>query len=208
MYGSANELTQRLMNLNETGEALFGGGRVAGEKGKEYVLVRNEGVEGGYALGVISEEGAKEETAIDLDEPAPNTGEGDAEEEEEVDEFEDVPIAGLNRLPKRPRPDSDGQEDVYAKRRRNSTSRENRRAANLKSGSTMILTPSLLHGIQMRMRTRTFDVLSHCRWRNTSRRRNHRQTTPTMTRWTSSIRRRYQRLDRCPKEADERLPVL
>ena len=111
-----NELTQRLMHLNESGDALFGGGRVAGEKGKEYVLVRNEGAEGGYALGVISDEGMKEENAIDLDQPTPVI-ETEAVDREDEDEFEDVPIEGLNRLPKRPRPESH-VEDNLAKRRR------------------------------------------------------------------------------------------
>ena len=48
-----NELTQRLMNINGMNgeDAVFGvGGRVAGEKGKEYVLVKNDG--GGRGLGV------------------------------------------------------------------------------------------------------------------------------------------------------------
>ncbi len=54
-----NDLTQRLMNLNgmngEDGiNGMGAGGRIAGEKGKEYVLVKNEGVEGGWALGVLS----------------------------------------------------------------------------------------------------------------------------------------------------------
>ena len=53
-----NELTQRLMNLNGMNDAnaMFGvgGGRIAGERGREYVLVKNDGVEGGWALGVVS----------------------------------------------------------------------------------------------------------------------------------------------------------
>ncbi|KAK3711713.1 DNA repair protein rad2 [Vermiconidia calcicola] len=119
-----NELTQRLMHLNETGDALFNGGRVAGEKGREYVLVKNDGVEGGWALGVISDEGTKQETAIDLDKPAPAVKEEDGEWEED-DDFEDVPIEGLNRLPKRPRLDNDAadgvsrqRQDVYKSRKR------------------------------------------------------------------------------------------
>ncbi|RMD43939.1 hypothetical protein DV735_g1213, partial [Chaetothyriales sp. CBS 134920] len=48
-----NELTQRLMHINGMTELNINqGGRIAGEKGKEYVLVRNEGVDGGWALGV------------------------------------------------------------------------------------------------------------------------------------------------------------
>ncbi|RMZ88333.1 hypothetical protein DV736_g4444, partial [Chaetothyriales sp. CBS 134916] len=88
-----NELTQRLMHINGMTEFdINQGGRIAGEKGKEYVLVRNEGVEGGWALGVVSnKQGTNKEDAIDLD----------ALDDEEV---------GLNRLPrawKRKRKDAD-----------------------------------------------------------------------------------------------------
>ncbi|KAI9752141.1 MAG: hypothetical protein M4579_005741 [Chaenotheca gracillima] len=102
-----NELTQRLMNINGMNgeDAMFnsgGPGRVAGEKGKEYVLVKNDGVEGGWALGVVSnrDEG-KREKPIDIDEVA-KSAESEAGEELEDDEggFEDVPIEGLNRLPR------------------------------------------------------------------------------------------------------------
>ena len=103
-----NELTTRLMNLNgmNGADAMFGingTGRVAGEKGKEYVLVKNDGVEGGWALGVVSNkhEGERNKPidvegygkAIEVD--------ADDEDEWEDDGFEDVPIEGLNRLPKR-----------------------------------------------------------------------------------------------------------
>jgi len=104
-----NELTQRLMNINGMNgeDAMFGinnGGRVAGEKGKEYVLVKNDGVEGGWALGVVSNKGEGERSKpIDID--------GLGKEEEPIDDddgceddgFEDVPIEGLNRLPRRSR---------------------------------------------------------------------------------------------------------
>ncbi|TKA32492.1 hypothetical protein B0A50_01600 [Salinomyces thailandicus] len=99
-----NELTTRLMNINEGDAAYAAGGigtgsnRVAGEKAREYVLVKNEGVEGGWALGVIGEDGTKQETAIDLDRPAPALK---VEESDDEEGFEDVPIEGLNRLPKR-----------------------------------------------------------------------------------------------------------
>jgi DNA excision repair protein ERCC-5 len=93
-----NELTQRLMHINGMAEDyLHQGGRIAGEKGKEYVLVKNEGVEGGWALGVVSNKGKARENAIDLDEDI----KADSEEPEDDDEdFEDVAIEGLNRLPK------------------------------------------------------------------------------------------------------------
>lgn len=104
-----NELTQRLMNINGMNglDAMLGfkgGNRVAGEKGKEYVLVKNEGVEGGWALGVVSnkmEEGQRNKP-IDVETYGKElaTQEDDAEWEDEG--FEDVPIEGLNRLPKLP----------------------------------------------------------------------------------------------------------
>jgi len=101
-----NELTQRLMNINGmTDDGLWGvngNGRVAGEKGREYVLVRNEGVEGGWALGVVSnrDEGQREKP-IDVEKLAEKADIKDEEEmSESEDDFEDVPVEGLNRLPK------------------------------------------------------------------------------------------------------------
>lgn len=99
-----NDLTQRLMNINGMNDdGMFNGsgsGRVAGEKGREYVLVRNEGVEGGWALGVVggNEEGRNEDKPIDVDEL--DKEEAEEDEWEGDDDFEDVPIEGLNRLPK------------------------------------------------------------------------------------------------------------
>jgi DNA excision repair protein ERCC-5 len=123
-----NDLTQRLFNLNGINDEAFGASgsnRVSGEKGREYVLVKNDGVEGGWALGVVTnrDEG-KQDKPIDVDLPL-----RPAEEEnewEDDDEFEDVPIEGLNRLPK-PKPgqsahDKEGREFIsteLAKRRRN-----------------------------------------------------------------------------------------
>ncbi|KAK4574395.1 DNA repair protein rad2 [Recurvomyces mirabilis] len=94
-----NELTTRLMNINDGDIKYTGAGnRVAGERAREYVLVKNDGVEGGYALCVISDEGTKRETAIDLDKPKTTAKQESSESED--DGFEDVPIEGLNRLPK------------------------------------------------------------------------------------------------------------
>lgn len=96
-----NELTQRLMNLNGmNGEdamlGINGAGRVAGEKGREYVLVKNDGVEGGWALGVVSnKKDGERNKPIDVERL------GREEKMEDEDGFEDVPIEGLNRLPKR-----------------------------------------------------------------------------------------------------------
>jgi DNA excision repair protein ERCC-5 len=102
-----NHLTQRLMfEMGMTGTDLTvgGGGRIAGEKNREYILVKNEGVEGGWALGVVSKEKdvGEEHKPIDVDAldfqyQAKDTVD---EEWEDEDEFEDVPIEGLNRLPK------------------------------------------------------------------------------------------------------------
>lgn len=107
-----NDLTQRLMNLNGFGgsDMDFGGGpgRVAGEKGREYVLVKNDGVEGGWALGVISDEGTKQEKPIDIDKPERPKVVDTSENED--DGFEDVPIEGLNRLPKRRKLNDDAKQ--------------------------------------------------------------------------------------------------
>ncbi|RAO69091.1 uncharacterized protein BHQ10_005103 [Talaromyces amestolkiae] len=98
-----NDLTQRLMNLNGMNGAdvafdFNSGRRIAGERGKEYVLVKNPDVEGGWALGVVgNKEGSAVDRPIDVDEyglPDVLPAKDDA--------FEDVPIEGLNRLPKLP----------------------------------------------------------------------------------------------------------
>lgn len=103
-----NELTQRLMNLNGMNgdDGTFnmdGGGRVAGERGKEYVLVKNDGVEGGWALGVVSNKGEGERNRpIDVETFGKEVAtDATKEDEGEEDDFEDVPIEGLNRLPRR-----------------------------------------------------------------------------------------------------------
>lgn len=113
-----NELTQRLMNINGMNEGgmfgVSGASRVSGEKGREYVLVKNDGVEGGWALGVVSnkDEGKKDQP-IDVDRP--DKIQDDDEGWEDADEFEDVPIEGLNRLPKRPEPAKNSTSDLIAR---------------------------------------------------------------------------------------------
>jgi DNA excision repair protein ERCC-5 len=106
-----NELTQRLMNLNgmngEDGLFGVGGGRIAGERGREYVLVKNDGVEGGWALGVVSTDkvAGERERPIDVD-ALHQVVKKDEEDDEEDEDFEDVPVEGLNRLPKaKPNPE-------------------------------------------------------------------------------------------------------
>ena len=95
-----NELTQRLMNLNGmNGQEFNVNGRVAGEKGKEYVLVKNDGVEGGWALGVVGNKDGDRAQPIDVDRIGTQINR-DEDEGEDGDAFQDVPIEGLNRLPK------------------------------------------------------------------------------------------------------------
>ncbi|PGH30707.1 DNA excision repair protein ERCC-5 [[Emmonsia] crescens] len=104
-----NDLTQRLMHLSGMTEddSLYGIGssaRIAGERGKEYVLVKNNGVEGGWALGVLGnkDEGQRNKP-IDVEEYGRQMLPDDYNAlEDEDEEFEDVPIEGLNRLPKLP----------------------------------------------------------------------------------------------------------
>lgn len=101
-----NELTQRLMNLNGINGDDFilgGSGRIAGDQKREYVLVKNEGVEGGWALGVVStdKEVGERNKPIDVDSLPRNRKKEKIENEWEDEEaFEDIPIEGLNRLPK------------------------------------------------------------------------------------------------------------
>lgn len=103
-----NDLTQRLMNLNGMNGAdvafdFNSGRRIAGERGKEYVLVKNPDVEGGWALGVVgNKEGTAADRPIDVDEYGLPDVLPAKDEEDDDDAFEDVPIEGLNRLPKLP----------------------------------------------------------------------------------------------------------
>ena len=95
-----NDLTQRLMNINGmNGEEAFynSGQRIAGERGREYVLVKDREHEGGWVLGVVGNKEGQEERPIDLDRREVLS---DYDEASDEDVFEDVPIEGLNRLPK------------------------------------------------------------------------------------------------------------
>lgn len=118
-----SNLTQRLMNLNGMNDdTTFGANRIAGDKNREYVLVKNEGVEGGWALGVVTnKDEGKAHKPIDVDLPSYATK--IEEDWEDEDEFEDVPIEGLNRLPKGPsRETVEGREFIsneLRKRRQN-----------------------------------------------------------------------------------------
>ncbi|GES61402.1 single-stranded DNA endonuclease [Aspergillus terreus] len=102
-----NDLTQRLMNINGmNGEEAFynSGQRIAGERGREYVLVKDSTIEGGWVLGVVgNKDEGREDKPIDVEQygkleilPEINS------ESDDDGGFEDVPIEGLNRLPKIP----------------------------------------------------------------------------------------------------------
>ncbi|KAH7321265.1 hypothetical protein B0I35DRAFT_351378 [Stachybotrys elegans] len=100
-----NRLTQRLMyEVGMTGTDLTVGvnARIAGEKNREYILVKNEGVEGGWALGVVSKEKdiGEAHKPIDVDAIQFQYQTKDEVSDDDDEEFEDVPIEGLNRLPK------------------------------------------------------------------------------------------------------------
>ena len=103
-----NDLTQRLMNLNGmNGEDAFfnSGQRIAGERGKEYVLVKDSTIEGGWVLGVVgNKEEGREHKPIDVDQYGKQEVLPDkkAESDDDDDDFEDVPVEGLNRLPRLP----------------------------------------------------------------------------------------------------------
>ncbi|KAJ8132864.1 hypothetical protein O1611_g766 [Lasiodiplodia mahajangana] len=102
-----NHLTQRLMKeagMTGTDLTLGVNGRIAGEKDREYILVKNEGAEGGWALGVVSREKDRGEIhkPIDVDAIDIQYQAKDEDVDWEEDDFEDVPIEGLNRLPKIP----------------------------------------------------------------------------------------------------------
>ncbi|KAF6820695.1 DNA excision repair protein rad2 [Colletotrichum sojae] len=100
-----NNLTQRLMKeagMTGLDLTLNGGGRIAGEKDREYILVKNEGAEGGWALGVVSKEKDLGEAHKPIDVDALDfqfQQKQKAEASDDEDEFEDVPVEGLNRLP-------------------------------------------------------------------------------------------------------------
>ncbi|KAM4058437.1 transcription factor s-II (TFIIS), central domain-containing protein [Hirsutella rhossiliensis] len=107
-----NHLTQRLMfevGMQGTDLTLGVNARVAGEKDREYILVKNEGAEGGWALGVVSKEKdiGEAHKPIDVDAIEIQYQTKDDEDDEEDNDFEDVPIEGLNRLPK-PKPTASG----------------------------------------------------------------------------------------------------
>jgi DNA excision repair protein ERCC-5 len=121
-----NHLTQRLMyevGMTGTDLTLAANARIAGEKDREYILVKNEGAEGGWALGVVSKEKDVGEAhkPIDVDAIQIQYQSKEAEDEDEDEEFEDVPIEGVNRLPKSTISSSNGPltaQDMAARRQK------------------------------------------------------------------------------------------
>ncbi|KAJ5729548.1 DNA excision repair protein Rad2 [Penicillium malachiteum] len=101
-----NDLTQRLMNINGmNGEEAFymSGQRVAGERGREYILVKDSQNAGGWVLGVVgNKREGEEDKPIDVDKIGITEVLSEHDSDEDSDQFEDVPIEGLNRLPKLP----------------------------------------------------------------------------------------------------------
>ncbi|KAI9038555.1 ssDNA endodeoxyribonuclease RAD2 [Aspergillus affinis] len=101
-----NDLTQRLMNINGmNGEEAFynSGQRIAGERGKEYVLVKDNTVEGGWVLGVVgNKDEGREGKPIDVDQYGMQEVLPEENNSDDDDGFEDVPVEGLNRLPRMP----------------------------------------------------------------------------------------------------------
>ncbi|KAK2004767.1 DNA excision repair protein [Colletotrichum falcatum] len=100
-----NNLTQRLMKeagMTGLDLTLTGGGRIAGERDREYILVKNDGADGGWALGVVSKEKDLGEAhkPIDVDALDFQFQQKENVEESDEEDFEDVPVEGLNRLPK------------------------------------------------------------------------------------------------------------
>lgn len=115
-----NNLTQRLMNLNGMNGDNFahgsGSSRIAGERDREYILVKDSGVEGGWALGVLgNKEGSTINKPIEIDKQEENHL---LDDDDEGEEFEDVPIEGLNRLPKLPTFEQGIFDDSIAQQRR------------------------------------------------------------------------------------------
>ncbi|KAB8336811.1 hypothetical protein FH972_021120 [Carpinus fangiana] len=119
-----NELTSRLMNINGMGDdpTFDGSGRVAGEKGREYVLVKNPGVEGGWALGVIGDrdkDEGKRDKPINIDELDRKAKED--EEANAADEREEQPSElPEEEIEKRRRAFYDSRKDAIKTRKRDS----------------------------------------------------------------------------------------
>ncbi|SPO38769.1 uncharacterized protein PSFLO_04248 [Pseudozyma flocculosa] len=95
-----NDLTQKVLTVtDEIGSANIKVPlRVAGERNKEYVLVRNPGAEGGFVLGV-RDSGATAEKAIDVDddhEPLDTTDDERTHSDPELElEMDDVEIPAM-----------------------------------------------------------------------------------------------------------------
>ncbi|CCG84786.1 protein of unknown function, partial [Taphrina deformans PYCC 5710] len=78
-----SDLTNRLMNMNGMND--IGVQRIASERGREYILVKNDSVDGGWSLGVVN----SAEKPIIIDKELQETH--DSEEDNDMD-FEDVSL--------------------------------------------------------------------------------------------------------------------
>lgn len=101
-----SDLTRRVMNLTGFTDDT-GSGRIAGDRSREYVLVKNDGVEGGWALGVVSTDKSAGERSKPIDIDAISRQIVVSEDSDEDEDFEDVPIQvpnQLNRIPRLKKP--------------------------------------------------------------------------------------------------------
>ena len=101
-----SDLTRRVMNLTGFADD-SGSGRIAGNRSREYVLVKNDGVEGGWALGVVSTDKSVGERSKPIDIDAISKKVIQLEDSDEDEDFEDVPIhvpSQLHRIPRLKKP--------------------------------------------------------------------------------------------------------
>lgn len=81
-----SDLTNRLMNLNGMNDVGVTQ-RIASERGKEYILVKNETADGGWSLGIVNN--AEKPIMIDIE---PKSAVVEEQDDEDDMQFEDVPL--------------------------------------------------------------------------------------------------------------------